>query len=149
MVGFHMIGLVAGIWGLFGGFAVEGLELYGALRRHGRWPWKPQPGRDASEIPEAGLAGYLIAEGIRLFIGAGLAWAAAATGQIAGPLGALGVGVAAPTIIGQLAKAIPLSSPEWRPSPRPQAVASPDLTKGEKGKNVYIADTGAATEVAE
>jgi hypothetical protein len=106
----HMVGIEAGLWGLFGGFAVEGLELYGAVHHYGRWPWKKLEAHCGTGKPaEAGLAGYAIAEVIRLLIGAGLAWAAAATGQIAGPLGALGVGVAAPTIIGQLAKSISLS----------------------------------------
>lgn len=105
-----MVGEVsAAVWGLFGGFAVEGLELYAALRHKGRWPWKCPAQSGTGEIPEAGVKGYAIAEAIRLVIGAGLAWAAASTEQIAGPLGALGVGVAAPTIIGQLAKAIPLT----------------------------------------
>lgn len=106
-----MHGLVLGLWGLFGGFAVEGLELYAALRRHGQWPWKLQAPPGPMRVPEAGLRGYAIAEMVRLLIGAGLACAAAETGQVAGPLGALGVGVAAPTIIGQLAKVIPLASP--------------------------------------
>lgn len=100
---------------------MEGLEVYGALRRYGRWPWKaPQAHRGNGKPAEAGPVGYAVAEVIRLVIGAGLAWAAAATGQIAGPLGALGVGAAAPTIIGQLAKFIPLSTgPELRQSVEP------------------------------
>ena len=60
-------------------------------------------------VQEAGAAGYAVAAGIRLVIGAGLAWAAASTGQISGSLGAMIVGVAAPKIIEQLAKTIPLS----------------------------------------
>jgi hypothetical protein len=108
-----MAEVVGGLRGLFGGFAVAGLELYTELRRYGRWPWKQQPYPGTGKVPEAGPVGYAIAEAVRLFIGAGLAWAAPATGQIAGPLGAPGVGVAAPTIIAQLAKAIPLTaSPE-------------------------------------
>lgn len=88
---------------------MEGLELYAALRHAGQWPWKRPIDPRAGQVPEAGAKGYAIAEAVRLIIGAGLAWAAASTGQIAGPLGTLGVGVAAPTIIGQLAKVIPLS----------------------------------------
>jgi hypothetical protein len=101
-----MVGLDAGLWGLFGGFAVEGLELYTAWRRYGRWPW------NSPDSSEAGPWGYAVAEVVRLLIGAGLAWAAAATGQISGPLGALGVGAAAPTIIGQMARTIPLELPQ-------------------------------------
>lgn len=114
-----MVGLVAGLWGLFGGFAVEGLELYTACQRYRRWPWQGSGNSKVSssneakqELGEVGVWGYAVAEVIRLLIGAGLAWAAAATGQISGPLGALGVGAAAPTIIGQLARAIPLELPQ-------------------------------------
>lgn len=82
--------------------------MYVALRRYGSWPWRVRVG-DKQEIPEAGPSGYAVAELIRLLIGAGLAWASVATGQVAGPLGAIGVGVAAPSIIGQLAKALPLA----------------------------------------
>ena len=102
-----------GLRGLCGGFAVEGLELYTELRRYGRWPWKQQPHPGTGKVPGTGPPGYAIAEAVRLFIGAGPAWAATATGQNAGPLGAPDVGVAASAIIGQLAKAIPLTaSPE-------------------------------------
>lgn len=115
-----MAEVAAGLWGLFGGFAVEGLELYTELRRYGRWPWKQQSHPGTGKVPETGPVGYAIAEAVHLFIGAGLAWAAAATGQIAGPLGAPGAGIAASTIIGQLAKAIPLTaSPE--PSGNPDS----------------------------
>jgi apolipoprotein N-acyltransferase len=105
-----VLGPVAGAWGLFGGFAVEGLDMYSALRRYGCWPWNSQDSHSFEVVPEAGRLGYAVAELIRLLIGAGLAWAAVATGQISGPLGAIGVGVAAPTIIGQLAKAVPLDT---------------------------------------
>lgn len=114
-----MVGLVAGLWGLFGGFAVEGLELYAACQRYRRWPWQRPSDSEVSatngaeqELGEVGVWGYVVAETIRLLIGAGLAWAAAATGQISGPLGALGVGAAAPTIIGQLMRAVPLELPQ-------------------------------------
>jgi hypothetical protein len=113
-----MTGVVAGLWGLFGGFAVEGLEFYAVWQRYRRWPWRALSSDDidsAGGTPpahqEAGAWGYAVAEVIRLLIGAGLAWAAAATGQISGPLGALGVGAAAPTIIGQLVRTIPLELP--------------------------------------
>jgi uncharacterized protein (DUF1501 family) len=144
-----MVGVVAGLWGLFGGFAVEGLELYAAVRRHGRWPWKPLAHLDAGETPEAGAAAYVIAEVVRLLIGAGLAWAAAATGQVTGPLGALGVGVAAPTIIGQLAKAIPLASPERQPDPGSLAAIATGPSRSRGVSDVPAAEPGAATGVME
>ncbi|MEY9895226.1 hypothetical protein ABIA31_008915 [Catenulispora sp. MAP5-51] len=112
-----MLGLTAGLWGLFGGFAVEGLEFYSLLRRDGRWPWQPPKDNSALDPAEVGLRGYLVGEIIRLLIGAGLAWAAASTGQISGPLGALGVGAAAPTIVGQLTKSIALTTAPSAPQP--------------------------------
>jgi hypothetical protein len=119
-----MAEVAAGLRGLFGGFAVAGLELCTELRRYGRWPWKQQPCPGTGKVPEAGPAGCAIAEAVRLFIGAGLAWAAPASRQIAGPSGAPGAGVAAPTVIAQLARAIPLivtASPE--PSGNPYSLS--------------------------
>jgi hypothetical protein len=51
---------------------------------------------------------YAVAELFRLAIGGGLAAAAAATGQVSGAFGAIAVGAAAPVIVGQLARGIPL-----------------------------------------
>jgi hypothetical protein len=110
----QVIGPVAAAWGLFGGFAVEGLDMYVALRRNRCWPWHVPNSPNPRDVPEAGPLGYVVAEIVRLLIGAGLAWAALSTGQVSGPLGAIGVGAAAPVIIGQLAKAIPLSNSEDR-----------------------------------
>ena len=64
-----MVGVEAAIWGLFGSFAVEGLELYDSLRRKGKWPWKVD--LKTGKPPEVGLHGYAVAETIRLLIGAG------------------------------------------------------------------------------
>jgi hypothetical protein len=135
-----MTGVIAGLWGLFGGFAVEGLEFYAVWQNHRCWPWHVSNGDNADasgkvnpERKEAGLRGYVVAEAVRLLIGAGLAWATATTGQISGPLGALGVGVAAPVIIGQLARAIPLddkSAPSAPTAPtNGQAHAQPGISE--------------------
>ncbi len=97
-----MTGVEVALWGLFGGFAVEGLDLYTAVRRHGRWPWQSGKPR------EAGPWAYLIAELVRLAIGAGLALAAGASDQITTPFAALAVGVAAPLVVERLTRAIPL-----------------------------------------
>lgn len=104
-----MVGYAAASWGLFGGFVAVGFELCNTLRLDGQWPWKRPAKPGVDKIPEAGAVGYAVAAGIRLIIGAGLAWAASSTGQISGSLGAMIVGVAAPKIIEQLAKTIPLS----------------------------------------
>lgn len=89
------------LWGLFGGFAVEGLELSASIRRTGRFPWKQRGG--------PGLAPFLVSVLIRLAVGAGLAVAVGAAGQI-NPLGALAAGVAAPLIIEKLAQQIPVQA---------------------------------------
>jgi hypothetical protein len=120
------------------------------LRRYGRWPWRQQLYPGTGKVPEAGPVGYAIAEAVRLFIGAGPAWAAPATGQITGPLGAPGVGVAAPAIIGQLAKAIPLTaspepcgnpySPSRIPSSPQRVHREPDLPAIQPGTMAEVAE---------
>ncbi|MCA1705637.1 MAG: hypothetical protein LC808_21210 [Actinobacteria bacterium] len=106
-----MTWIEAALWGLFGGFAVEGLDLYGAVRRRGCWPWRAVGPR------EVGAAGYFVAELIRLVIGSGLAWALAESGQINGPIGALAVGIAAPLIVERLTRAMPLTDSAQHTSP--------------------------------
>jgi apolipoprotein N-acyltransferase len=145
-----MAEVAAGPRGLFGGFAVAGLELYTELRCYGRWPWKQQPYPGTGKVPEAGPAGYAIAEAVRLFIGAGLAWAALATRQIARPLGVPGAEVAVPTIIAQLAKAVPLTaspepsgnhySPSRIPSGPQRVHSKPDLPAIQPGTRAEAAE---------
>jgi hypothetical protein len=91
-------------WGLFGGFAIEGLEFSRAIRHVGDWPWK------SPMEPSAGsLAASVI---IRLIVSAGVAVAAGNTHQITGPFGAVAMGVSAPLIIEQLAQTPPSTSKE-------------------------------------
>lgn len=97
---------------------MEGLELSAASRRYGRWPWQVKG--TGTSATEPGLLQYAVGELIRLIIGGGLAWAAAATSQISGPFGAIAVGAAAPVIIGQLAKGIPLTQPSEEVQPADQ-----------------------------
>lgn len=75
---------------------IEALDLYGAIRRIKGYPWKFE-----GEVP---FGPYLLSIVIRLGVGAGLAVALASSGQIAGPIGGLAAGVAAPKIIEQLAR---------------------------------------------
>lgn len=96
-----MTGLEFAVWGLFGGFAVEGLEFTAAIRRTGRWPWR-QPG-------EPGPLPYTVSIVIRLAVGGGLAAAAGVADQITGPFGAVAFGVAAPLVVEQLAKQVSLT----------------------------------------
>ncbi|WP_152989870.1 hypothetical protein [Frankia sp. ACN1ag] len=122
------------LWGLFGGFAVEGLDLYAAVRRHGRWPW--QRGRSR----EAGPRAYLVAELVRLAIGAGLAAAAGTSGQITTPFAALAVGVAAPLVVERLSHAIPLEVSAV-PAPADRASLEPDVVSaGPAGSGPRMGD---------
>lgn len=99
----HMTWLDALLWGLFGGFTVEALDLYAAVLRRGRWPWRVRGPR------EVGVLGYFVAELFRLLISAGLAAALAEAGQINTPFGAVAVGIAAPLIVERLVQTIPLA----------------------------------------
>lgn len=98
-----MMWVEAALWGLGGGFAVEGLDFYGAVRRHGCWPWRVRGPR------EVGAVGYFVAELIRLVTGSVLASALAESSQVTTAFGALAVGVAAPLLVERLTRAIPLT----------------------------------------
>jgi hypothetical protein len=98
-----MIWSEAALWGLFGSFAVEGHDLYAAVRRRGCWPWQMCGPR------EVGAAGYFVAELVRLVIGSGLAGAFAESRQVTTAVGAVIVGIAAPVIVERLIRAIPLT----------------------------------------
>jgi hypothetical protein len=89
-----MSGWQYAMWGLFGGFCVEGLEFVGAVRRTGDWPWRRDG--EPSALP------LMVSVIIRLAISTGLAAAAGSTHQVSGPFGAVGVGVAAPLLVEQL-----------------------------------------------
>jgi hypothetical protein len=95
-----MTWLEAAVWGVFGGFAVEGLEFVRAIRRTGGWPWR--------QVGEPGLFPLATSVVIRLVVGGGLAVATVAAGQVQGPFGALAVGVAAPLLIEQILGYIPV-----------------------------------------
>jgi len=112
------------LWGLAGSAAVEALELYRAIQRVKGFPW-----RMPDEVP---LAPYLVAVVIRNALGAGLAAAFGSSGQIAGPLGAVAVGVAAPKIVEQLLRQ-GLSHPAVEPAPS-QATPTPP-TPGDPGSS--------------
>ncbi|MEU2587982.1 hypothetical protein ABZ612_34900 [Streptomyces avermitilis] len=107
------------LWGLAGSAAVEALELYRAIQRVKGFPWK-MPG----EIP---LSPYVVAVIIRNGLGAGLAAAFGVSGQIAGPLGAIAVGVAAPKIVEQLLRQ-GLAHPAVEPMPAPVHAMVPPPT---------------------
>lgn len=92
---------VAAIWGLAGALCVEALWLHSHIRRSKHWSWR-------RPIPQ-GLDAYLISVVLRAGVGAGLASAAAGSGQVSGAIAAFGIGVAAPLIVQKLAQAVPLT----------------------------------------
>jgi hypothetical protein len=94
---------VAAGWGLAGGLCVEALLLYSRIRSDLLWSWR-------RPIPQ-GLAAYLISVVARVAVGAGLAAAAAGSGQVSGPLAAFGLGVGAPLVVEKLARAVYLAGP--------------------------------------
>jgi hypothetical protein len=92
----------AGLWGLGGGFVTQGLDLWSVFRAKGMLPWKVPPPTTAPDAPVAGPLAYLIVEMIRLTAGGVVAAATAASGQVAGPLAALGIGIATPLVVAKI-----------------------------------------------
>lgn len=90
-------------WGLFGGFAVEALEFWTAVRRHHHWPWE-SPG----DGPTLGLLAYVIATVLRLGVGTGVAVAARASGHSATAWLAMFVGAGAPSLLERVTALMPL-----------------------------------------
>lgn len=88
-----MLWWVAALWGLSGAASVESLALYRAIHRVKDFPWRKKG--------EVAFAAYLASVVIRVVLGGGLAAAFGASAQVAGPLGALAVGIAAPKIVEQ------------------------------------------------
>lgn len=107
--------MTAALWGIGGGAVIEGLDFYNAVRQHGRAPWHVE-GQDGQRI-SPGI--YVAAELVRLLIGGIVAGAAAASGQISGPLIALALGVGTPVAVERLFSLIPLT-PRPSPAPLPQ-----------------------------
>jgi hypothetical protein len=92
-----------GLWGAFGGMALEAWEIRRSIRQHGCRPW----GRSGE------LSGLLLLAcvAIRVAVGTGVAVAAGSTGQIVGPLGAIAAGITGPLLLEQMGQEIP-SAPQ-------------------------------------
>lgn len=99
----------AALWGLFGGFAVEGLEFAAAVRRVKTWPWA-FPG-EPRKWP------YFVSVVIRLTISSGLPAAATASDQISTVFAAVAFGIAAPLVVEQIARQAPALVGDVRPEP--------------------------------
>jgi hypothetical protein len=92
----------AALCGVLGGFVVEGLELYRAIRARGTWPWR------VKGQYQAGPVAYVVAETLRLAIGGVVAGVAAASDQVPTPLVAMAFGIAAPALVTHLTRTAPL-----------------------------------------
>ena len=86
----------AALWGFIGAAAIEAWDLYGAIHRVKGFPWKFDG--------EVALAPYLVSVLLRVLLGVGMAVAFVASGQAAGPVGAVAIGIAAPKLLEQLAR---------------------------------------------
>lgn len=99
--GYPMELAVATGWGVAGGACVEALWLYTRIRSDLLWSWR-------RPIPQ-GLTAYIISLVARIGVAAGVAAAAAGSGQVSGPLAAFGLGVGAPLVLEKLSRTIPLT----------------------------------------
>lgn len=98
-----MTGLQAALWGLLGSSIAEALNLSALMHQSGphrrwRWPWDSKADRPA----------MLVAIGLRLFAGGGLAAALGASGYLDSETAALAAGVATPLIVAKLFQLLPL-----------------------------------------
>ncbi|HEX4703325.1 MAG TPA: hypothetical protein VH352_14450 [Pseudonocardiaceae bacterium] len=91
-----MPGWQLALYGLFGGFAITGWDLAKVIHAKGRWPWRVKGA--PTMFP------YWTAEAIRIVLGGGLAWTAAASGQVSTPIAAVAIGTAAPLIIERMSR---------------------------------------------
>jgi hypothetical protein len=92
----HMSLLAAVLWGFMGAAAIEAWDLYGAIHRVKGFPWKFDG--------EVALGPYLVSVVLRVLLGIGMALAFVASGQAAGPVGVVAIGIAAPKLLEQLAR---------------------------------------------
>ena len=110
----------AALWGFVGVAAIKAWDLYGAIHRVKGFPWKFDG--------EVALAPYLVSVLLRVLLGVGMAVAFVASGQAAGPVGAVAIGIAAPKLLEQLARQAVSQTPadgaanELRPAHAPAAV---------------------------
>ncbi|MFF2075898.1 hypothetical protein ACFVXG_14210 [Kitasatospora sp. NPDC058162] len=116
--------LAACLWGLGGAAAIEAWTLHERITSVGGFPWTYRG--------QMRLAPYVVAVVIRLSVGVIVTAASTASNQVAGPVGALAIGIAAPQILKQMFARGP-SRPEL-PS-RPEFPSRPEVPSppGEPG----------------
>ncbi|MFF4820139.1 hypothetical protein ACFY2K_36830 [Kitasatospora sp. NPDC001309] len=86
--------LAACLWGLGGAAAIEAWTLHERINSVGGFPWTYRG--------QMKLAPYVVAVAIRLSVGVIVTAASTASNQVAGPVGALAIGIAAPQILQQM-----------------------------------------------
>jgi hypothetical protein len=114
------------LWGLLGAVLIEVRGLWSAYQplRVPKWPWKDGRGR-------LQVQGYIIAVACRFTMAAGLDAVYAASHQIAGPLGAVTLGITAPLVIQQMAvRGEAPAAPELVPTSNGQTPAGTDSPGG-------------------
>jgi hypothetical protein len=119
--------------GALGGFLVEAVEFRAAIREAKGWPWLLED--------EPGPAPMAVSIVLRLAASAGLAFAAGIGGQVAGPFGALAVGIAAPLVIEKMARQVPLETRQV-PSAALRSLRIKEPPSGTSGKQAELKPTG-------
>jgi hypothetical protein len=102
-----MGGWQAALWALLGSGVAEAVNLSASMRpvgprRRWRWPWSARADRPM----------VMVAVGLRLFVGCGLAAPLGASGQLPTPFSAFLAGLAAPLIVARIFQAIPVADAE-------------------------------------
>jgi flagellar biosynthesis/type III secretory pathway ATPase len=85
-------------WGALGGAAIEAYDMFRAIRATGSFPW------GYKDKPPYTAATWVISAILRIGIGAVVAAAAVAGGQVAGVYAAFGLGATGPVALGRLLK---------------------------------------------
>lgn len=97
------------LWGVLGAGLVEAVEMWQLYHTEGRFPW--------TKDGEPQAKPYLVAFSLRLFMAGGINAAYASSGQVAGPLAAVTLGITAPLIIQWIADTRPSQQTGSDPSP--------------------------------
>lgn len=135
-----MQGWELALYGLFGGFAITAWDLAKVIQAKGRWPWRVKGAPTA--LP------YCTAELIRVVLGGGLAWTAAASGQVTTPIAAVAIGTAAPLILERMSKRDiqpPPGGVAAEPTPEAPELSPPGVRDPESVDDALRSPTGGGT----
>jgi hypothetical protein len=90
------------LYGACGGLALEAIQFSGAIRRTGNFPWETKG--------EPGPLPLFVSVVIRMGVGYLLAFAAVQSWREPMPLAVIAIGIAAPLLVEQMAKRLPLDA---------------------------------------